>query len=86
MELSAVCVWVLDWYTTAAPARKMQYPVVDLRRGLMFAKEASQKHVRIGLFGKVGNFGNSGGNGIGTSEKLPSRRLTEGTPLEKFVL
>ena len=64
----------------------MQYPVVDLRRGLMFAKDASQKHVRIGLFGKVGNFGNSGGNGIGASEKLPSRRSTEGTPLEKFVL
>ena len=52
----------------------------------MFAKDASQKHVRIGLFGKVGNFGNSGGNGISMSEKSPSGRSTEGTPLEKFVL
>ena len=86
MELSAVCVWVLDQHATTAPARKMQYPVVDLRRGLMFAKEASQKHARIGLFGRVGNFGDSGGNGIGTSEKSPSGRSTEGTPLEKFVL
>ena len=57
MELSAVCVWVLDRWTIAAPARKMQYPVVDLRRGLMFAKDASQKHVRIGSFGRAGNFG-----------------------------
>ena len=52
----------------------------------MFAKDALQKHVRIGLFGKVGNFGSSGGNGMGTSEKSPSRRLTEGMSLGKFVL
>ena len=59
---------------------------MDLRCGLMFANEASQKHVSIGPFGGVGNGGSSGGNDIGASDKSPSGRSIEGGPLEKFVL
>ena len=64
----------------------MQYPVVDLRRGLILANDASQKQVSVALFSSVGNSGNSGGSGMGTSEKSPSGISTKGRPLEKLVL
>ena len=64
----------------------MQYPVVDLRRGLIFANDALQKQVSVGPVGGVGNLGNLGGSGMGTSENSPSGRSTEGRPLEKLVL
>ena len=64
----------------------MQYPVVDLRRVLIFANDASQKQVSVGPVGSAGNLGNSGGSGMGASEKSPSGRSTEGRPLGKLVL
>ena len=64
----------------------MQYPVVDLHCGLMFANDALQKQMSISPFSNVGNSGNSGSDSMGASEKSPSGRLIEGRPLEKFVL
>ena len=44
----------------------MQYPVVDSRQGLIFANDALQKQVSVGLVGSVGNLGMLGGSGMGT--------------------